>query len=143
MFCHSTLYPLLYKTHNKIAVQMKVLFPEPAGLVRNIRSWSLPPLAFNFLITSLASAVVAIFMVCCRYPPNFVFLSLPSFTNPRRNVQTIISYAIYCFSSNWVFSSLATFRAICGRIFFAMVFVTFVHITTCGGCVFVFIGVNI
>jgi hypothetical protein len=129
---------------------MAVLFPEPAGPVRNIRSWSLPPLAFNFLIVSLPSVVEVISMICCKYTPNFVFLSHPSFTNPRRNVQAIISYAIYCFSSSCVYSNFATFCAIFGNIWYflsivvlVLVFVIICNMTVCRGIVFVFIGVNI
>jgi hypothetical protein len=120
MLCHSTWHPLLNKIHSKNAVQplQQCFFSDPAGPVRNISICSHPPLAFNLLIMPSTFVTVSVEppKLCCRYLPNFVYGLCPSFTTPRRNVQAIISYAMYCFSSSFVFWSLATFHAISGRV---------------------------
>jgi hypothetical protein len=93
-----------------------VLLPDPAGPVRNISSWSRPPLAFNLLTKSFISVVLGHPMLYCRDKYKVVSGLFPSFIKPRRNVHAIISYAMYCFSSSCVFSSFATFLAISSKV---------------------------
>ncbi len=85
---------------------MAVLFPDPAGPVKNISNCSHPPLVFNILTVSSISAVVEPLKLCCRYAPKFVCVFHASFTKPRKNVQAIISYAMI------FFCPVASFRAL-------------------------------
>ncbi len=88
---------------------MAVLFPEPAGHVRNMINWFCPPFASNLWTMSLILRVAMPPMVCPRHEYKVLFGSFPSWTKPRRNVQAIISYAIYCFSSSFLFLKSGTF----------------------------------
>ncbi len=104
-----------------------MLFPKPASPLRNMTNWLCSPLVFNLWSTLFIFRVAVLPMVCPRHEYKLVFRLFPSWTKPRRNVHAIISYAMYCFSSSVLFSSLATFIAVSGKGWYFVYICILVH----------------
>jgi hypothetical protein len=108
---------------NFCATVTAVRFPDPAGPVRNIIDCLCPPLAFKLRTMFSIVLLLEHSMVCTNPEYNVVVGSLPSWTKPRRNVHAIVSYAMYCFSSSFRFSYLATFLAVSAKVGILFIFI--------------------